>query len=283
MGWYGAAMISPPDAHPGEPSLRFVIWTAVALLVAYHAAVLIAFGALPSPRIGLFAAGPVFLLLPLFLGIPAAERRAGLRLRAVPLPAVLAAAAGTVALLPAAFSASSLLVPEPDALDDLFAEILRGDSVAELGLVFLGAAVAPAFSEEIFFRGFVQRGLERRLGRWPGIVVTAAVFGILHGAVRAPVIAALGVLFGWMASRSGSVWPSIVAHAATNGIAIAVVNLTDPSGLADAPAAAMGAILVAGAATGAGFLAAFARSITAGKENGPSPPGEAPPPSHPAG
>lgn len=274
-------MSSSPDARPDEPSLRFVLWTAVALLVAYHGALVVAFALLPSPRIGLFLAGPLLLLVPLLAGVPSGMRRPALRLRAVPLPSVLSAAAATVALLPAFFVAGSLFLPEPDALQELLAEILRVGSGREAVLVLGGACLAPAFSEEIFFRGFVQRGLERRLGRWGGILVTAAVFGILHGAARAPVIGVLGLLFGWMASRTGSVAPSIVAHAATNGIAVGIVNVPGLDSWEPATAAEAVTILAAGAVAGTWLLVVFARSLTSGEGSDPTPSGEAPPRSRP--
>jgi membrane protease YdiL (CAAX protease family) len=262
------------------PSLRFVVWTAVALLVAYHAAALWAYLTLPSPRVGLFLAGPLFLLAPLLVVFRGETRRSELRLRPVPLAACLAAAAATIAFLPAAVTAAFRLVPPSDELEALLAEVLRADSGRDLALVLLGAAVAPALAEEIFFRGFLQRGLERRIGTWPGILVTATVFGILHGATRAPSIAALGVLFGWIASRSGSVWPSVVAHALTNGIAIVTFHVAAKDGIESEGMPPWTAVL-AGLVAGGGFLAAFARSLRLSARSDPSPSGAAPGESRP--
>jgi membrane protease YdiL (CAAX protease family) len=258
------------------------VWTAVALLVVYHAVALLAFTGLPNPRTALFLAGPVFLLAPLLAMFRGEARRSVLRLRAVPLPACLAAAAATIAFLPAAVAAAFRLVPPSDELEALLGELLRADSALSLALVLLGAAVAPAFSEEIFFRGFLQRGLERRIGTWPGILVTATVFGILHGATRAPSIAALGVLFGWIASRSGSVWPSVGAHALTNGIAIVTFHVAATDGLESEDIVPWGAV-VAGLVAGAGFLAAFVRALSFSARSDPSPRAAAPGENRPPG
>jgi len=276
---YPAAMLSRPDADDVEPSVRFVIWGAVTLLAAYQLGVLLGFLAFPNARFVLLA-GPLFLLAPLWLGLSRAARPAALRVRSAPPAAVASAAAATIGLLPAVFVAGSL-APEPDAVEKLLRELLHVGSGPELLVVVAGVSIAPALSEEIFFRGFLQRGLERRFGRWPGILATAAVFGILHGVTRAPLIAALGVLFGWMASRSGSVWPSVAAHALTNGIAIAVVNGPEAA-LEAAPESAAWTVVAAGGIAAAGLLAVFARSVRPDGSD-PSPSAGAPPPDRPVG
>jgi len=48
--------------------------------------------------------------------------------------------------------------------------------IYKLGLLCL----LPGFCEEIFFRGFCQTGLERKYGRWPGILIVAGMFAIAH-------------------------------------------------------------------------------------------------------
>ena len=83
------------------------------------------------------------------------------------------------------------------------------------GLQALGALVFTflfiAIPEELFFRGWVQNLLEKRLGRWPALLVTAVLFGLAHFNKRAVhfnwryvVMAALaGIFYGraWRQER----------------------------------------------------------------------------------
>jgi hypothetical protein len=50
--------------------------------------------------------------------------------------------------------------------------------------------------------------------------VSALLFGALHlDPLRAPSLVLLGAIYGWLAWRTGSVWPAVVAHATNNGLA----------------------------------------------------------------
>lgn len=76
--------------------------------------------------------------------------------------------------------------------------------------------------EELVFRGFMQPVLVRSMGRALGILVTAAVFGLLHLSQNAftwqsgVLIALAGVAFGWMREIAGSTRASTYMHAAYN-------------------------------------------------------------------
>jgi membrane protease YdiL (CAAX protease family) len=80
----------------------------------------------------------------------------------------------------------------------------------------LGALAAPA--EELFWRGFVQERLVRRLGRWQGLLVTTGLAVSLALAAREPLLA-LATLpthaaWGALAIRRGTLAAPIVSHAA---------------------------------------------------------------------
>jgi hypothetical protein len=55
----------------------------------------------------------------------------------------------------------------------------------KLAAMFLFTFLFIAVPEELFFRGWVQNLLERRLGRTPALVVTAVLFGLSHFNKRA--------------------------------------------------------------------------------------------------
>jgi len=50
------------------------------------------------------------------------------------------------------------------------------------GLILLSVVMILIIgtSEEILFRGFMQKGLTRRLGTWGGLLITALIFAIIH-------------------------------------------------------------------------------------------------------
>lgn len=85
-----------------------------------------------------------------------------------------------------------------------------------------GSAGVIAVVEEFFFRGFFYRWLRSNaFWRVPLAVFDAqafwtvtAVFGLEHDRWLAGALA--GAAYGWLAVRTGSVWPSALAHGITN-------------------------------------------------------------------
>lgn len=93
---------------------------------------------------------------------------------------------------------------------------------ANLGITVL---VGP-FAEELFFRGLGVRVLGF-LGGTAAIVGTALVFGLVHGLVVAlPALVFFGLGLGWVRLRSGSIWPTVLAHSTYNGLGVAILALS---------------------------------------------------------
>lgn len=91
-----------------------------------------------------------------------------------------------------------------------------------------GGVVIPV-AEEVLFRGAILGRLLRTCrNRWLAIVLSALAFGIAHGNMaQAPHAFALGLLLGWMACRTRSLWPGIVFHIVNNSSAV-VLSLLFP-------------------------------------------------------
>ena len=87
------------------------------------------------------------------------------------------------------------------------------------GLVFvLFITLAPAFVEELFFRGYMQRRLLARLSPAVAIPLAAVVFAAFHGTPTwALTVLPMGLWLGILAWRTGLLWPGIVCHAFING------------------------------------------------------------------
>jgi membrane protease YdiL (CAAX protease family) len=83
-----------------------------------------------------------------------------------------------------------------------------------------------AVPEELFFRGWLQNLLERRMGRYPALFLTAALFGLAHFNKRAlhfnwryVLLAALaGIFYGRAWRQQRRVGASAVTHASVDAI-----------------------------------------------------------------
>ncbi|MFN0314079.1 MAG: CAAX prenyl protease-related protein [Burkholderiales bacterium] len=86
----------------------------------------------------------------------------------------------------------------------------------------LGAAVIVPVMEELFWRSFVMRWIERQdfLKANPHVLgakalwVSSALFAVEHHQWAAGLIA--GLAYGWLYMRSGNLWVPILAHGVTN-------------------------------------------------------------------
>lgn len=153
--------------------------------------------------------------------------RALLLARRPPVAAVLLALLiGLVGFIPAGavMALVSLGLPREWIVRFDLAPLFLGPSWQRIALSLLAALVAP-ICEEAAFRGQMLTLWRARLRPWPAIVVTAFLFALLHlDPVRFVAVFLLGVLFGWLAWRAGSLWPAIFAHAANNATAALLVG-----------------------------------------------------------
>jgi membrane protease YdiL (CAAX protease family) len=87
-------------------------------------------------------------------------------------------------------------------------------------LAFTTVVLAPV-TEELFYRGLVQRSFERLLHRGFALLATAVIFGVVHfQLLQLPGLIAAGLVFGALAMFSRSLSASIAAHLAFNAVAI---------------------------------------------------------------
>jgi CAAX protease family protein len=91
---------------------------------------------------------------------------------------------------------------------------------------FIVVAVVAPIVEELTFRGAGYSLLER-WGRWFAILAVGLLFGLAHGLVEAlPILAVFGCALAWLRSRTRSVYPGMLVHAAFNAIALIVAVST---------------------------------------------------------
>ena len=95
------------------------------------------------------------------------------------------------------------------------------DPAAFLIVLGLLAGLAPLV-EELVFRGLLYGWLESRWGSGLAVVVSSLAFAAAHvEPAHVLLVLPLGILFGLLRWRTRSLWPSLVAHVANNGLAVA--------------------------------------------------------------
>ncbi|WP_434591765.1 lysostaphin resistance A-like protein [Brevibacterium sp. 1718] len=103
------------------------------------------------------------------------------------------------------------------------------------------ANVGVTIGEEFGWRGWLLTSL-RPLGTWPALPIIGVVWGLWHSPLillgynfGRPDLTGVGfmvggcimvgILFGWLRLRTGSVWPAVFAHAALNGCGAMLLGL----------------------------------------------------------
>mgnify|MGYP003143274003 FL=1 len=173
----------------------------------------------------------VFGLIPLFATIIGKHRiRSTYRFVMPPLASIL----GAIVLAGGAWA----FAHEALALADQFGIALLSDDQIERTrslldkwktvppwLLLLTMAATPAFVEEFCFRGYLFSAFSAVLRPLQTICTTALLFGLFHVFVGSTLLVErflptmlLGLLLGWVAFRTGSVWPGVVLHFFHNGM-----------------------------------------------------------------
>ena len=104
-------------------------------------------------------------------------------------------------------------------LPDLMQDTFLGMSRNVFGIISI--TIMASLVEELLFRGAIQ-GYMLRKGMKPlnAILIASAIFGIVHmNPIQIPFAFAIGLIFGWLYYRTGSVVPGIIGHFINNSIA----------------------------------------------------------------
>lgn len=136
-------------------------------------------------------------------------------LRPVPAPAMLTGASLAPALYFVVIVVLSIL---PEAWTENYAEA-SSDIAAGTVLGVISVAVIAPIAEEFIFRGLIMTRLSRVMSGGLAVLLSAAVFGMCHGELVWFCYAfVLGVFFGFLDLRAGSILPSILGHVMFNAI-----------------------------------------------------------------
>ncbi|HEY8495230.1 MAG TPA: CPBP family intramembrane glutamic endopeptidase [Myxococcota bacterium] len=183
-----------------------------------------------------------------------ASARLGLRRGRLGAGASALGALGLLGLSHAIDGALTLAGAPPSVTLGRFEAALGSAGAGELLLALAALALAAAGAEELFFRGLLQRGFERRLGPAAAIGLAAALFATAHGdLVHAAAAFPLGVYLGVLARLDGSIRAAFAAHALNNAVAVleTAARLEGPAGGAALASIGVGLAVAAVALWGA--------------------------------
>lgn len=96
----------------------------------------------------------------------------------------------------------------------------RADGTVGTLVFFAFVAIAAPIAEELAFRGVLLQSLERLLSPGWAVIVSAAVFAVIHFQfLQFPGLFVFGLVAGWLAQRRGGLVAPIAAHMAFNATA----------------------------------------------------------------
>lgn len=108
-----------------------------------------------------------------------------------------------------------------ELVDKTYGNLLKASGVPELLFVVIIVAVVPAVSEEVMFRGFIQRSFELKIKPFIAAFLTAVFFSLYHfnpyGLIP---LAILGLYFGFAAYTSNTLLIPILLHFLNNFTAV---------------------------------------------------------------
>lgn len=106
---------------------------------------------------------------------------------------------------------------------------LPDDPIGTL-LFIIGLAIMPAIIEEFACRVIMLNSL-RGYGDWVAIICTAVIFGFMHGnLIQIPFAFICGLIFAYIAVKTGSVWISMALHFTNNIISTFLYFIIDRLG-----------------------------------------------------
>lgn len=97
---------------------------------------------------------------------------------------------------------------------------VSAQNIVQLLFEILMVAFLPAICEEVFYRGYVLKGLERK-GKVYALIISSLLFAIMHANFQQMLYAfLLGLMLGFVVQKTNSLFASITMHATFNIMAV---------------------------------------------------------------
>ena len=149
-----------------------------------------------------------------------------------------------LSVLPCALLASEVTNWASEFLPNVSMNLFGDFAKESWWLVFVAACLFPGVGEELYFRGFLSRGLVAHHGPWLGTLIAAFYFGAIHlHPIQACGAFALGIALQFAFLTTRSLWGAILLHTANNAFAFLTMRyghlVPIPGFTSDVPAAAV--------------------------------------------
>ena len=136
---------------------------------------------------------------------------------------------GTIILSDEVDRLIGIVLPRPDYIEKL-AELFQFDSPLYALLLIVATVLIAPLSEEVLFRGFLQQFLEVH---WKDVTKAVLITSLFFAAVHMNPgwiiqIYLLGIILGYLAWRTGSIFPGLILHSLNNGLALIMENIQAP-------------------------------------------------------
>lgn len=116
----------------------------------------------------------------------------------------------------------------PEYYKRLLQSVIDGSAGQIIAIV-----IAAPLLEELLLRGFIERGLIYHSGGTKAIIISAAIFGVMHlNPWQALPAFIMGLFFGWLYWRTHNLWLTILMHLLTNGSSLITIRLLPEYSLA---------------------------------------------------
>ena len=119
--------------------------------------------------------------------------------------------------------AAFTLLVFPDAEQQEVINLFKESSGTSLIILALTVSIFTPFAEEFLFRGFILGMLLKRYSPVASIVISSFIFSIAHEPIAMALAFGGGCLYGWIRIKTGSIYPSMIAHALWNSFITLVV------------------------------------------------------------
>jgi len=133
---------------------------------------------------------------------------------------VIVAACAAVVLVDQIYVINQHFTPVPEEYAEQIRE-LKPENAVQLVITIIGLCVLVPISEEMVFRGMIQRIFSRNMGPIIGVFLAGAIFGAVHLNLHLLIsITVFGWFLGFLFEATGNLAYSMVAHAIFNGVAL---------------------------------------------------------------
>lgn len=126
-------------------------------------------------------------------------------------------------LVGAVAAVQEMILPRSQDYQEIWDAIVTQFHQIPLAATLLLISLLPGVCEELLFRGFLLHGLRKKLSNASAILIAGILFGAFHlDPYRFLPVTLLGILFGYMVVRTGSILTGMVAHSTNNAIAMLI-------------------------------------------------------------